>query len=688
MGGLFVNASEDFFSLGIELEQQLMRVLPLIISFVNPLILFGLLAISIPIIIHLFNLRRVKKVEFSNTSLLKRIKEESSAKRKPVELLILLSRILAIALLVLAFAQPLFKDVQNDLKLRNEVLIYLDNSQSLSLLNEDGFSGFDRAVNEANAIVDTYADGTIFHFIENGYANSISADYTGSSLQELLTEIQQVGVDRQLEEIGSRINGSNLEGDVYYISDFQSKQDFDPLILDTTNNYYLIPIQAQNYSNVFIDTLYLENTFSSGSFANLLKIRLRRNFRDNDVVNLKLLIGDQLFGTAEVDFGNQLIAEHQFEIQANEVGLDRIELQIDDPNLTFDNSFYASINQLDKVKVVEVYDNTTPTFIQSLFDDNEVFQFDRLDSRFLDNELIASANLLIINEIDEMSNQLVNVLNNLITAGGTVMVIPDAVNKPSDFSRLGIVTTSENGNRVELSQPDFENPLFQSVFDGLNENIEMPEATLNFRIMNSELDYLEFRNGRGFLSKINTEGNMFFFASPFEEEYSSFTNHALFVPVMYKLALGSKVSLSNLYYYTDSESIFYPIDNAFGNSIFKLSAEGEDIIPDQRIEGDRLIFEIPKDIIEPGQYALSVNNQTLGTLSFNIPKTESDLKLVDPFVFEDLNLLDHVTVIETSSQTDVEQFLQAGVAGIQLWKYALLGALFFLFVEIILIRYL
>ena len=61
-----------------------------VINFLNSNVLWGLFAIAIPIIIHLFNLRRVKRVEFSNTSLLRRVKEESSAKRKPVELLILM----------------------------------------------------------------------------------------------------------------------------------------------------------------------------------------------------------------------------------------------------------------------------------------------------------------------------------------------------------------------------------------------------------------------------------------------------------------------------------------------------------------------------------------------------------------------------------------------------------------------
>lgn len=665
-----------------------MRAVLSIITFANPQVLFGLLAISIPIIIHLFNLRRVKRVQFSNTALLRRIKEESSAKRKPVELLILASRILGISLLVLAFAQPLFKNQDNDLSLSNEVLIYLDNSQSLSSLNADGTASFDVLVNEANAIIESYAEGKIFHFVENSYSNSISVDYTKESLKELLTEIEQVGVDRGVDEINSRIRGSNFTGDVYLLSDFQNKSSFEAVLKDTANNYYVVPTITEDISNVFVDTVYLENTFLSGSFANLLKLRLRRNFRDNQVINLKLLIDDQLFGTAEIDFGNQLIAEHEFEIQANTQGLDRIEIQIDDPTLAFDNSFFVSVNKLDKVRVVEVFDQTEPGFVKALFDDNDVFQYSRIDSRFLDNELIGSANLLIINQVDQLSNQLINVTTGLLESGGSVMFIPDAVSSSSDLNRLGIVTSRESGDRIQLSQPNFENPIFQGVFEEQNEDIEMPEAAVTFRVLNAELDYLQYRNGRSFLSKINSDGNLFFFSSPFDDEYSTFPNHALFVPIMYKLALGSKVNLSNLYYYTDSETIFFPLDDASGNKIFQLRSEFADLTPNQRLEGDRLILEIPKDVIETGQYNLSTEDGLVGTLSFNIPKDESNLTTIDPAIFEQLDFLDHVSVIESTDRGDVRQFLEAGIAGIPLWKYALLGALFFLFVEIILIRYL
>jgi hypothetical protein len=203
--------------------------------FLNDLGLWGLLAVVIPIIIHLFNLRRVKRVEFSNTTLLRRIKEESSAKRRPIELLVLFSRIMAISLLVIAFAQPVIKDESTSASLGTDVLIYLDNSLSLSAQGDNGASNFDEIVNDGSSIADSYPEGASFHFVENAYENSLTTGFTRESLKELLTEVEQVGVDRDAQELYSRIKGSDFVGDVYLLSDFQGKSDF--TTFSAWNNY-------------------------------------------------------------------------------------------------------------------------------------------------------------------------------------------------------------------------------------------------------------------------------------------------------------------------------------------------------------------------------------------------------------------------------------------------------------------
>ncbi|MBK8471991.1 MAG: BatA domain-containing protein [Sphingobacteriales bacterium] len=75
-------------------------------NFLFPAFLAAMAALAIPIIIHLFYFRRFKKIYFSNVKFLREIKEERASRNKLKHYLVLLARLLAVALLVLAFAQP------------------------------------------------------------------------------------------------------------------------------------------------------------------------------------------------------------------------------------------------------------------------------------------------------------------------------------------------------------------------------------------------------------------------------------------------------------------------------------------------------------------------------------------------------------------------------------------------------
>ena len=659
-----------------------------VINFLNSNVLWGLFAIAIPIIIHLFNLRRVKRVEFSNTSLLRRVKEESSAKRKPVELLILMSRVLGVVLLILTFARPVYKDAQNDLSLQGEVLLYLDNSFSLSVKDQGGQSAFDNAYNLSQDLVNAYPDGTIFRFIENAYSNSIATEFTKSSLTDNLTEVQQVGVDRSFEEISNRQKGQSISGDVYLVSDFQNSQGLNLLSADTTSNYFLVPAMGSDYSNVFVDSVFLQNTFLSGSVTNLLKVRLRRNDRSINQVNLKLYIDDRLSGTNQISFGDDLIMDYDFEIPLADQAINEIRISLDDPGLAFDNDYYLAINQLDKIRVLELYESNTPSFVSSLFDDNDLFQFERGNSNALDNQQIESADFIIINQLSAYSNQLSNAIAGSIDNGKTVLVIPSEKIAAIELNRIGLSVVGDTRQRVVLDIPNYENPFFEGVFVENSQNLEMPDASILYRLVNEELSYLTFKNGRSFLSKVLSNGSLFFFASSFDESLTTFPNHALFVPVLYKLALGSKANLSNLYYSTDDETIVYPISGQNKNNIYALRRDDVSLIPDQRQEENRLIMEIPKDQISAGHYELVLNDIAIGTLAFNIPKEESDIHSIDFDYLAELSAASNVTLLNNAGGQSVGEEIRSGIDGIPLWKYALLGALLFLFLEIILIRYL
>lgn len=106
-------------------------------QFKHPELLYALFLLVIPIIVHLFQLRKFKKVPFTNVAFLKAatLKTRKSAQIK--KWLILCTRMLVLAALVFAFAQP-FTSKTDVLNTKKETVIYLDNSFSMQAKGNNG----------------------------------------------------------------------------------------------------------------------------------------------------------------------------------------------------------------------------------------------------------------------------------------------------------------------------------------------------------------------------------------------------------------------------------------------------------------------------------------------------------------------------------------------------------------------
>lgn len=111
-------------------------------QFKHPELLWALLLLLIPIIIHLFQLRRFQKITFTNVKFLKNVKLQTRKSSQIKKWLVLITRLLLLACLVFAFTQP-FTTNSDTFNAKNETVIYLDNSFSMeakgnngSLLNE------------------------------------------------------------------------------------------------------------------------------------------------------------------------------------------------------------------------------------------------------------------------------------------------------------------------------------------------------------------------------------------------------------------------------------------------------------------------------------------------------------------------------------------------------------------------
>jgi len=668
-------------------------------NFIYPQFLFGLLALSIPIIIHLFNFRRAKKVYFSNNRLLKNIKKISSSKLRLKHLLILAARLLFLFFLVLTFAQPIIPAKEGGLA-TGSVYIYADNSLSMSNEVNADLRAIDLALEYVNNLSDLYPRGTQIKLLTNDFAPYSNNLKNADQIKELITEISVSGISRNLQEVQDRLFAdsylnSDKTRDVYWISDFQKSTlgDIGEIEFDTTDRNYLIPLQFEQTSNVMVDSLYLENPFLMVNEANQVIVTLRNTGEERiDDLIVKLFINEIQSATASTTIEANGTNEINFLINAGLEEINRCRISFEEFPVTFDNDFYFTLNLSDRISVLEILGEGSPYSVENVYANQKLFNFSSFNISNLDYNLINNADLVIVNGLQTLDASLVSYLQEYLNNAGNIFLVPSSqpdLNSYQTLLSMASVEIDQNPAKIELNSPDLENPFFENIFENTESNFDMPSADPLLNWTGSFSNLLQLKNGQKFLSSFGTQNQIYLAASPFEDTYTDFHLHAVFVPVMYRMAALSKDLNQNFYHNINDQVIVIKYDSLSRNEIYTLRQADQEIIPSQRVDGNSLVLELPRYTLKSGFYELAKEDQVIHVLAFNQDKKES---VLDQYDRESLNIAfagsPAVDVFDVNTADSFEREIREKHFGVSLWKYALLLALFFLLVEVLLIRFL
>ena len=221
--------------------------------------LWALALISVPIAIHLFQFRRYKKLFFSDVSLLKEVRTTSQTKNQIKHLLILLTRILFVGMLVLAFAEP-FLPFDSQLDKVDRVSIYVDNSFSMQASTGNG-NLLQHATQAGYAISTSFPKGTKFQLITNRFEAREKRFTDEEEFLSLLDDVEPTPQHRYLSEVLSFQEQAlyEKEGNVktFLLSDFNHVLDSAQMNVDTNNDLSAMPLTASVPENVSVDSAWL-----------------------------------------------------------------------------------------------------------------------------------------------------------------------------------------------------------------------------------------------------------------------------------------------------------------------------------------------------------------------------------------------------------------------------------------------
>lgn len=672
-------------------------------AFLYPSFLWALAAIAIPIVLHLIQLRRAKRVEFSNVKFIQVSKDLTASQRNLKELLILASRILFIIFLVLAFAQP-FIPASDSLKPADssQVTIALDNSLSMQNLHaEDDFSLFSVAIEQAKRVLGLFPSTAAVSVNTNSnYSRATSVTSTEASDQ-----LDQLGYSTRSfvsHQMFSPAQQSTAEH-VFLFSDFQ-KSHFEPAMLsraDSNRVYHLVPLQAAGISNVFIDSVYLADEFVRPDVEGTLYVRLY-NAGDKPVLDcpVKLVIDNVQIAALSIDLPPKQVSETAINFMLRGNGAKQAWVEVEDYPVEFDNIYYFVLRPSSPLTLTEISaDPSSP--LQRLFKNEPLFQSQRFTPQNIDYARLGNSDIILLQGIADIPSALTSTLTTYVNEGGTLVVIPPHKDANTS-SYIGImqrlsIPAQVSGNfsadsKTALAIPERENPFFRTIFSDYDPKMQMPAASRSLVWSRSSEDILRFRGGAPFLSRFDRgQGKVYLMAAPLQAELNELVNHALFVPVMFRLAISSYKQEEQLAYRLQSNAISVPLqERAAGDGIYKLVKDSVSFIPEQQVRGGRLVFNVPPDLEDAGFYDLQHQTQVLGSLAFNYDKQESLLEQYTPTELRSFLPANqqHVYVYDYDDSFSMKREFEKRFFGVTLWKYCLILCLIFLIAEIALIRFL
>lgn len=609
-----------------------------VIQFLHPIFLYGLFALAIPIILHLFSFKKYKKVYFSNFNFLASLQQQKKNSSKLKNLLLLLLRLLAIAAIVIAFANPYTtpERIKRPSDTKSNVVIYADNSFSMSNTGTKG-SLLEEAKKHLFDVVNAYPAGTNFIFLTNDEANNTA--FTKEQTITLLSGLKTTAASKKMSEVlkeATEATGGK-PSTLFMISDFQKKNcDFQVCQPDSSLENVFLVLKPENTNNLYIKDVTFDQAFHKKDQNDKVIITLANaSGKEYNNVPVSLTINDKKKSINKVNIPANDEKKIEINYRNTDDGFYKGVVEISDFPVVFDNKFYFSYGINGKAEVLCIEQNKHNPYFKKLFSDSISFNFAYRNVNQTANINFSSYNLIILDGINTISTGLESALENYVLNGGNLFVLPGEKTSTTGLNRL----------LQQMRAPWFEVPdtnsiianietqaaIFRDVFEQEEKNPVLPHARQFYRLGNTATSEKLLTDKKGFpvfVSQNFGKGNVYVSAFDYSPENSDMVYHPLFVPIMANMAYNVNSALNTSYFLHSAKPVIINPKINIDNT--KLHIVNNDrtfeFIPEIRkdFSGDLTLINT-RDIRDAGLYEVLQDNQTADVLAYNYNRDESQM---------------------------------------------------------------
>jgi hypothetical protein len=654
-------------------------------TFLNPAVLFGLIAAAIPVLLHLLNLRKLKRIEFSTLAFLKELQKNKIRKIKLKQWILLALRVLIILLLVFAFARPTVKGINiggTTSAAKTTAVFIVDNTFSMSVIDEKG-SYFNRAKQVVRSLLDEFQDGDQIALIPvadtaKSYFNITSSPVEfKKNLDEL--EISNVSgtLNASLMKAAKVLEESqNFNKEIYIFTDLQKDRlwetrknagiqediDFNMIKTDLSEVFnkrvklYIFDLASKKPFNLGIDSFEVNNQIfeinKPVSFTASIK-----NYSDRAVKDFvaSLFINGKRSAQQSVSLNSGEARKVTFETILKTAGNIEVICELEDDDILNDNKRYIDISIPEKISVgilsdVQSDERFVKLALSALQQDNNI----EITSKNL-NQLtsINLDNFDAIFVVGSGNNGHLDRLASYVQNGGGIFLMPGSgstlesfssfvkkFNIPVPVSYQGALNNLSPGvnNSAMFDKVEFEHPVFTNLFEKTSKGkIESPEIHKYFK-MNSGgkgKSIITLLDRSSFLSEYNMgSGKVLLLNTAPLLDWSDLPLKGIFAPLINKSVyyLASKDGQGKVFKAGDEAVINLHASNFPQLKIERPNHTEEFINPDNGFHN----YLNYKNTFLPGNYRVSGGDKLIDYFSVNVDPLESDPGKADESTIENI----------------------------------------------------
>ncbi|HEY6907433.1 MAG TPA: BatA domain-containing protein, partial [Ignavibacteriaceae bacterium] len=342
--------------------------------FLNPAVLFGLLAASIPVLIHLLNLKKLKKIDFSTLSFLKELQKNKIRKLKLKQWLLLALRVFIILFVVTAFARPALKGLAlggTTSAAKTTAVFILDNTFSMSAVDANG-SYFNQAKQTVIDLLKNLQEG-------DEAALVLIADQGNEvikptlNINEFMKQVKNADISYSSGTVNHALiraaeildKSSNFNKEIYLLSDFQqgrliegkSFPDLSRLLNDKIK-LYTFNYSGKDVFNLGIDDLKLNTQiFEKGKPVSFNAVVTNYSSQPADNTVVSLFIAGERSAQQSISLSPGESRIITMEAAAKSTGYIDAVAELEDDEIIYDDKRYANFYIPDQIPVAIFYDS-------------------------------------------------------------------------------------------------------------------------------------------------------------------------------------------------------------------------------------------------------------------------------------------------------------------------------------------